>query len=1025
MAGRVPPPPKWPEDLVLQILAPMANCLDSPTERAWEHLITQVTDWCDSLPEAGSMSHEYGPFASAVEKLRELCDESVTESIVTKIVCVGRILAITVSALRRSNEDLFSVNSRKTLVQALDLVLLGGVLPFLLLPQPEGRGTDIMSVLSKQKNLFPSWTLEAVNSYTRPNANYGTVHAVYTGMFDESEASIFDYVLEALRSDFYLSSLVAPERVVQLLMWALLVDDQKLQKARGWPTSCPLDATYHLCHIFHPSIALPAMVRIRAITETVPRETNQNFWRADVSAHLDALLQKKDGLRALTDSVVPSTEQFQSERVTRLLQLVCDTSRSEDARTTAPPEDEPTEFWRNICNQCVSMLVGRNVVHQRIAQVICAWVAKHMPTVFRTFVLRPLVKCYDPFFVALEEYRRGNAYSNDALVQEADIQQSVEAISHLLCPKDADDYVDNGRQSIAGHLREYMPVLFKLYCFSKPRKNMYPEPTRHIVKDYLALVSVDEAVGLIKAFVIGRASHYSLGSGYVLDNMQLQDIGTTHVRPGHHFNIDFASADDGGVILAVSQSDSAQVFREAEIAVEFLTDRKIKMQILLELMKLQVKLGDRRDNSGLEEMCAQDNETASVVEDPQLLLSVLFLVLEKVGDSLVDTDSVPEMMEVLLIMLDTPNDELMEPALAILELLIGQDLQSIAMGRTLTNLQEKLSQVRGREAEQDPDSPLITLILDMQSRLQAVQNSKKPGKTLSAQVSDEEAMGEIEEQSPEPDNAVAWEEIMTLIRDPLIPVRGAGVLQLRDAVKKAKRSPEIKKELDERKDLLVKIFQVQVQHQDTYLYLAAIDGLAHLCDVYPEDVFNLCAKRYEEIDLSKSSNDRKYSQLAKLGDVIIRASRLRGDMLAHQHAPLLMNIALRGCRSAQAPERRATSLSLLATLMPVLGTGANVYVVEVFRACQAMIQQQSSVLDRRGAALVLYEMIAGLKERLLEMLAGSIGELKRSLQYALERETDGTAQTHLANSVGALQQVIRETIVGGETEARPELTIRF
>ena len=66
--------------------------------------------------------------------------------------------------------------------------------------------------------------------------------------------------------------------------------------------------------------------------------------------------------------------------------------------------------------------------------------------------------------------------------------------------------------------------------------------------------------------------------------------------------------------------------------------------------------------------------------------------------------------------------------------------------------------------------------------------------------------------------------------DPLIPVRGHALISLRRLIEQ--KDPETL----EMQDILVQIFHENLDHPDSYIYLAAIQGLAALAERLPQKV---------------------------------------------------------------------------------------------------------------------------------------------------------------------------------------------
>ena len=75
-----------------------------------------------------------------------------------------------------------------------------------------------------------------------------------------------------------------------------------------------------------------------------------------------------------------------------------------------------------------------------------------------------------------------------------------------------------------------------------------------------------------------------------------------------------------------------------------------------------------------------------------------------------------------------------------------------------------------------------------------------------------------------------FDEAFVQLCDPLVPVRGHAIMRMASLVHQ--RHPKAM----ESADILLKIFLDQLTHDDSYIYLAAIQGLVSLADIRPDTV---------------------------------------------------------------------------------------------------------------------------------------------------------------------------------------------
>ena len=117
-----------------------------------------------------------------------------------------------------------------------------------------------------------------------------------------------------------------------------------------------------------------------------------------------------------------------------------------------------------------------------------------------------------------------------------------------------------------------------------------------------------------------------------------------------------------------------------------------------------------------------------------------------------------------------------------------------------------------------------------------------------------------------------FQQAVEEIVDPLIPVRGHGLISLRRLVERGDA------ETLEHTTLLLKVFRENLDHADTYLYLAAVGGLAGLADRDPDAVLPTLALEYADRDPAEGGKRKRSPEVRmKLGEVLVKTSRALGE----------------------------------------------------------------------------------------------------------------------------------------------------
>ena len=175
------------------------------------------------------------------------------------------------------------------------------------------------------------------------------------------------------------------------------------------------------------------------------------------------------------------------------------------------------------------------------------------------------------------------------------------------------------------------------------------------------------------------------------------------------------------------------------------------------------------------------------------------------------------------------------------------------------------------------------------------------------------------------------------LKDPLIPVQGHGLITLTKLIEN--RDPETISNFP----MLLAIFRENLTHSDSYIYLAAINGLVALASAVPREVIPILCQEYALLQGPPSSEDsakfdKETGQLKtksaepvegrnpihsrnsefrmKLGEALVKVVRDCGDTLPQFSDAILAAILSNVCDSDSMV--RASSLSNLADVCSLL-----------------------------------------------------------------------------------------------------------
>ena len=195
----------------------------------------------------------------------------------------------------------------------------------------------------------------------------------------------------------------------------------------------------------------------------------------------------------------------------------------------------------------------------------------------------------------------------------------------------------------------------------------------------------------------------------------------------------------------------------------------------------------------------------------------------------------------------------------------------------------------------------------------------------------------------EPGNRTPFQQCLEELLDPQIPVRGHALATLARLIE-ARDDEALANSAQ-----LLGVFEENLHHSDSYVYLAAINGLVAMAAVQPRRVLEVLCEEYAMFDDScsgqgKEEVDRETGQLKpspkaqaesskdrtrrkdgeetlnfrlKLGEALVRVARGLGETLPH-YSDMMLGAVLASVRDPH-PLVRASSLSSLAEMCRLLG----------------------------------------------------------------------------------------------------------
>ncbi|GFS07673.1 transport and Golgi organization protein 6 homolog, partial [Elysia marginata] len=260
------------------------------------------------------------------------------------------------------------------------------------------------------------------------------------------------------------------------------------------------------------------------------------------------------------------------------------------------------------------------------------------------------------------------------------------------------------------------------------------------------------------------------------------------------------------------------------------------------------------------------------------------------------------------------------------------------------------------------------------------------------------------------------EQALQELCDPLLPVRGHGLIALARLVEE--RSPQV----ESKQDVLLKVFLENLAHTDSYIYLASVNGLAALSDLCPDQIIPSLTSELQAKctnTTGKVENLKSQGELVlKVAEAVVKATRRLGQMTP-KYRDLLLPAILCGCRHKDSLTR-ASCLSGLAEVCQLLRFALGPVLYEVVTCCCDVISSDPEAEPRKAAAMTFTLILRGLGKDTLLALDSALIDVYRSLKRAVTNDSEEGVRVHAALALEELDTIMREMLF-----AKPDLSKRI
>uniref|UniRef100_H2RPL6 Transport and golgi organization 6 homolog (Drosophila) n=1 Tax=Takifugu rubripes TaxID=31033 RepID=H2RPL6_TAKRU len=248
-----------------------------------------------------------------------------------------------------------------------------------------------------------------------------------------------------------------------------------------------------------------------------------------------------------------------------------------------------------------------------------------------------------------------------------------------------------------------------------------------------------------------------------------------------------------------------------------------------------------------------------------------------------------------------------------------------------------------------------------------------------------------------------FSDVLLEALDPDVPTRAAALRELTQMVQH--KRPEALQAQEE----ILNLFLKNVEHEDSFIYLSAIQGLAVLADLHPEPILKRLLQDFQRGSSSPAADHGRSLEIRlKMGEVLMRASSALGDLTPHLGYPLV-GVFLQGTKD---PDQsiRASSLANLGALCRGLDYSLGPLAAELSSCLTALIKTEREAEVRRAAVHVITQLLRGLCDRTTQVLSEVLLDLYRALRWVVGSDPDDVAVLHAQLALEELDTIMRRFI---------------
>ncbi|CAC5398768.1 unnamed protein product [Mytilus coruscus] len=680
------------------------------------------------------------------------------------------------------------------------------------------------------------------------------------------------------------------------------------------------------------------------------------------------------------------------------------------------------EYYKLVSPQILSLLHQPNKqIAKHFLRVACSTIVNmstSSPDLTQRYVIKPLLK---PLLSCTQDNDYEIKETQQIIVDEQSLSLCIEDIHKVFVA------CTEPNSTLCTYLTPVLQPLFVLYCFSQQGISHLKSAIHEILTTSLKQYPKTKSLEYLQCLLF--------------DTPCTQDLMYLHP------NLMFAPASGGGIVIVTrkkEEQDKSQMYSDG--IVELLKDLQkcgLTGDFFLYMMKeLSSIIKDEITEPSVQLPHGRNVLDNDLCSKKIHILNLLASLCESIGPScLTNTQQTLDFVEVTLEravqVLQACDDETttvfenetLTMAMGLITSVLSGGLKYTVEDR---EHMQKLLPLLQRLADSHPDVEVQEMASDIRvaiathgvvwsDRLSKCSQKKKEkseeshkleGKTPSKgkpliEVLDNQDMGSspqsLKHSEDRETNYSSFQEALKELCDPLIPIRGHGLISLCKLVESKDN------ETMEKQEVVLEIFEENLSHPDSYLYLSSARGLSLLADKFPDLVIPKLTSEFADFD----KNGRSVELRMKIGECIVQTTRRLGNM-APKYRDILLPSILSGARDKD-PLVRASSLSNLGEMCKVVRFSLGNVIREIFECCQSLLKTDDSPEVRKAAAMLTTMLLQGLGKDMLQVLESVLRDLYHLLKLTLKTEKEEKVKDHILLSLNELDDIMKDYLFPKQT----------